>query len=112
MDAAGKSSPMSTFKSKKQLHSPAPSDQQLRKASDPEANPLSVKTPGKLADPPRRSGRRSAVMSIKDIRQAALKLRERGSDPPLRTDPLLGPDKELIAKPAKSLEAETMLPEK
>ncbi|KAL7134350.1 hypothetical protein ABFS83_11G021000 [Erythranthe nasuta] len=112
MDAAGKSSPLSSFKSKKQLHSPAPSDQKMRKFSDLESDPLSVKTPGKLVDPPRRSTRRTAVLSIKEIRQAAMKLRERGPDPPAREDPELGSEKEHIAKPKKSARAEITLPEK
>ncbi|KAL8037169.1 hypothetical protein ABFX02_11G022700 [Erythranthe guttata] len=112
MDAAGKSSPLSSFKSKKQLHSPAPSDQKMRKFSDLESDPLSVKTPGKLVDPPRRSHRRTAVLSIKEIRQAAMKLRERGPDPPAREDPELGSEKEHISKPKKSVRAEITLPEK
>ncbi|KAK6164496.1 hypothetical protein DH2020_001360 [Rehmannia glutinosa] len=111
---AAKSSPLSSFKSKKQLHSPAPSDQKTRKVPDPELdpNPWSVKTPGKPADPPRRSRHRGAALSIKEIREAALKLRERGSDPPARIDPVVESEIGHVAKPKKSASAEIKLPEK
>ncbi|KAK6164517.1 hypothetical protein DH2020_001381 [Rehmannia glutinosa] len=111
---AAKSSPLSSFKSKKQLHSPAPSDQKTRKVPDPELdpNPWSVKTPGKPADPPRRSRHRGAALSIKEIREAALKLRERGSDPPARIDPVVESEIGHVAKPRKSAGAEIKLPEK
>ncbi|KAK6164490.1 hypothetical protein DH2020_001354 [Rehmannia glutinosa] len=111
---AAKSSPLSSFKSKKQLHSPAPSDQKTRKVPDPELdpNPWSVKTPGKPADPPRRSRHRGAALSIKEIREAALKLRERGSDPPARIDPVVESEIGHVAKPKKTAGAEIKLPEK
>ncbi|KAL0435610.1 UNVERIFIED_CONTAM: CDT1-like protein a, chloroplastic [Sesamum radiatum] len=110
---AGKSSPLSMFKSKKQLHSPAPSDREPRKVAEPAQNPWSVKTPGKPVDAPRRLRHRGAAMSVKEVREAAMKLRERGSDTPARTDPLLGSEKEDIVKSKKkSVEAEIQLPEK
>ncbi|KAG8389223.1 hypothetical protein BUALT_Bualt02G0206500 [Buddleja alternifolia] len=113
MDSSKSSSPLSSFKSKKQLHSPAPSDQKTRKVSDPDPNPWSVKTPGKPVDPPRRSRHGGSELSIKEIRQAALKLREGGSDRPTRTDPLLEPEREPIAaSKKKSVNAEITLPEK
>ncbi|KAH6798568.1 hypothetical protein C2S51_035052 [Perilla frutescens var. frutescens] len=108
MDAT-KQSPLSSFRSKKLLRSPAPSD---RKVSDPNPDPLSVKTPGKPADPPRRLRNRGVALSIADIRNAALKLRERGSDPAPSTDPVSRPDEEEVAKPKKSAAAEIKLPEK
>ncbi|GFP96827.1 cdt1-like protein a chloroplastic [Phtheirospermum japonicum] len=110
MDAT-KSSPLSSFKSKKQLHSPARSDQKARKAPDPEPNPWGVKTPGKPADPPRRLRNRGAALSIKEIREASMKLRQRGSDPPAPIDPVVEPEVEHVAKPKKSA-AEIKLPEK
>ncbi|KAK4407216.1 CDT1-like protein a, chloroplastic [Sesamum angolense] len=110
---AGKSSPLSMFKSKKQLHSPASSDTEPRKVAEPAQNPWSVKTPGKPLDAPRRLRHRGAVMSIKEVREAAMKLRERGSDTPARTDPLLGSEKEdIVRSKKKSVEAEIQLPEK
>ncbi|KAL0419778.1 UNVERIFIED_CONTAM: CDT1-like protein a, chloroplastic [Sesamum radiatum] len=112
MDAS-KSSPLSMFKSKKQLHSPASSDPEPRKVAEPAQNPWSVKTPGKPLDAPRRLRHRGAVMSIKEVREAAMKLRERGSDTPARTDPLLGSEKEdIVRSKKKSVEAEIQLPEK
>ncbi|KAI3449756.1 hypothetical protein Pfo_006421 [Paulownia fortunei] len=111
MDAS-KQSPLSSFKSKKQLHSPAPSEQKTRKVSDPDPNPWSVKTPGKPADPPLRLRHRGAALSIKEVRQAALELRERGFDRPARTDPVIESEKGRIAKPKKSVDAEITLPEK
>ncbi|KAK4418381.1 CDT1-like protein a, chloroplastic [Sesamum alatum] len=110
---AGKSSPLSLFKSKKQLHSPAPSDREARKGSEPAPNPCTVKTPGKPVDAPRRLRHRGAVMSIKEVREAALKLRERRSGRPARTDQLLGSEKEDVVKSKKkSVDAEMQLPEK
>ncbi|XP_011080030.1 CDT1-like protein a, chloroplastic [Sesamum indicum] len=110
---AGKSSPLSMFKSKKQLHLPASSDQEPRKVAEPAQNPWSVKTPGKPVDAPRRLRHRGAVMSIKEVREAAMKLREGGSNTPARTDPLLGSEKEDIVKSKKkSVDAEIQLPEK
>ncbi|KAL0459417.1 UNVERIFIED_CONTAM: CDT1-like protein a, chloroplastic [Sesamum latifolium] len=110
---AGKSSPLSMFKSKKQLHSPASSDREPPKVAEPAQNPWSVKTPGKPVDAPRRLRHRGAAMSIKEVREAAMKLRERGSDTPVRADPLLGSEKEDIVKSKKkSVEAEIQLPEK
>ncbi|KAL0304832.1 UNVERIFIED_CONTAM: CDT1-like protein a, chloroplastic [Sesamum angustifolium] len=112
MDAS-KSSPLSMFKSKKQLHSPASSDPEPPKVAEPAQNPWSVKTPGKPLDAPRRLRHRGAVMSIKEVREAAMKLRERGSDTPARTDPLLGSEKEdIVRSKKKSVEAEIQLPEK
>ncbi|KAH6828627.1 hypothetical protein C2S53_006625 [Perilla frutescens var. hirtella] len=107
MDATKQSS-LSSFKSKKLLRSPAPSD---RKVSDPNPDPLSVKTPGKPVDPPRRLRNRGVALSIADIRKAALKLRERGSDPAPSTDPVSRPDEEEVAKPKKSAASEIKLPE-
>lgn len=111
---SGKQSPLSSFKSKKNLHSPAPSDQKTLKVSDPSPNPnpWSVKTPGKPADPPRRLRHSGAALSIKEVRQASLRLRERGSDPTARADPVLGSEKEDVAKPKKSVADQIKLPEK
>ncbi|PIN25566.1 hypothetical protein CDL12_01689 [Handroanthus impetiginosus] len=110
---AGKSSPLSSFKSKKTLHSPVPADHKTRKDSNPDPNPWSVKTPGKPADPPRRSRQTGAALSIKEIREAALRLRGRGSKPRDRTDPILGSGKEQTAKvEQKSVDSEIKLPEK
>ncbi|KAH6787053.1 hypothetical protein C2S52_006605 [Perilla frutescens var. hirtella] len=89
--------------------SPAPSD---RKVSDPNPDPLSVKTPGKPADSPRRLRNRGVALSIADIRKAALKLRERGSDPAPSTDPVSRPDEEEVAKLKNAAAAEIELPEK
>lgn len=72
---SAKSSLLNVCKSKKPLHSP--SGPRNRKISD--SNPWAVKTPGKTADPPRRMHHSSAAMSIKEIRVAALKLRQSGS---------------------------------
>lgn len=111
MDSS-KQSPLSAFKSKKLLRSPAPSGW---KASDPNPDPLGVKTPGKPVNPPRRLRSRAVAMSISEIRRAALKLRERESDPPPRTDPVLRPVEEEISKPKKpaaAAAAEIKLPEK
>ncbi|KAL3644952.1 hypothetical protein CASFOL_010132 [Castilleja foliolosa] len=95
--------------SKKQ--SPAPSDQKTRKVSDSDPNPLSVKTPGKAADPPRRLRNRGVALSIKEVREAAIKLRQRGSDAPAPIDPVIEPEVEPAAKLKKSA-GEINLPEK
>lgn len=109
MDSS-KQSPLSAFRSKKIVRSPAPSD---RKASDPNLDALGVKTPGKPVDPPRRLRNRAVAMSISEIRKAALKLRERESDPPPRPDPVLPPEEEELSKPKKpATSAEIKLPEK
>ncbi|KAL0383607.1 UNVERIFIED_CONTAM: CDT1-like protein a, chloroplastic [Sesamum calycinum] len=102
MDAS-KSSPLSMFKSKKQLHSPASSDPEPRKVAEPAQNPWSVKTPGKPLDAPRRLRHRGAVMSIKEVREAAMKLRERGSDTPARTDHCWDPRKRTLSDRRRSL---------
>ncbi|XP_022872977.1 CDT1-like protein a, chloroplastic [Olea europaea var. sylvestris] len=104
------------MKSKKAISSPAPSDEKVRMkapASDP--NPMCVKTPGKPADPPRRLRNRNAVLSIKEIRQAANKLREQVLDPPARPDPLMSSSKSTVgtkSKRKKSSDADITLPEK
>lgn len=108
MDASNQS-PMSSFKSNKLLRSPAPSD---RKVSDPSPDPLSVKTPGKPADKPRRLRNRGVALSISDVRKAAMKLRERGSDPPPRSEPVSIFEEEEIAEPKKPAAADIELPEK
>lgn len=98
-----KLSPFSTFKSKK----PLLSDQKTSKpsGSDP-------KTPGKPVNPPRRSQR---VMSINDIRQAAMKLREKRSDPTDGTEMTIGSTELPITpskKKKKKVDSEAKLPEK
>ncbi|KAL1553880.1 CDT1-like protein a, chloroplastic [Salvia divinorum] len=108
MDAS-KQSPLRSFKSKKLLSSPAPSD---RKVSDPSSDPLSVKTPGKPASQPRRLRNHSVALSISDVRKAAMKLRERGSDPPSRTDAISISEEMEIAKVKKPASAEIELPQK
>ncbi|KAL3849951.1 hypothetical protein ACJIZ3_011833 [Penstemon smallii] len=109
-----KSTLLSAFKSKKPINSPAPSDQKIGKVYVPDSNPLFVKTPGKQVDSPRRSQRRrTSVMSINEIRQAALKLREHGSDQPARPDPIIESDKEPVPRSKKSANKEIIkLPEK
>ncbi|XP_057767332.1 CDT1-like protein a, chloroplastic [Salvia miltiorrhiza] len=109
MDASKQSPLPSSFKSKKLLSSPAPSD---RKVSDPNPDPLSVKTPGKPADQPRRLRNRGVALSISDVRKAAMKLRERGSDPPARTDAVSISEEEEIAELKKPAAAEIELPAK
>ncbi|KAL8467750.1 hypothetical protein ACS0TY_031117 [Phlomoides rotata] len=111
---AGKKSPLSSFKSKKHLHSPAPLEQKTPKISvpNPDQSPWSVRTPGKKPDPPRRLRNRGTALSIKDIRQAASRLRERESALPERTDPELSSEVELTPKRNKSVAAEIELPEK
>ncbi|XP_047940279.1 CDT1-like protein a, chloroplastic [Salvia hispanica] len=104
MDAS-QQSPMRSFKSKKLLSSPAPSD---RKVSDP----LSVQTPGKPASQPRRQRNHTVALSISDIRKAAMKLRERRSDPPPRTDEISISEEMEIAKVKKPASAEIELPPK
>ncbi|KZV21479.1 hypothetical protein F511_08244 [Dorcoceras hygrometricum] len=74
---SGKSSLLNVCKSKKPFHSP--SRPRNRKDSGSDSNPWVVETPGKTVDPPRRMRHPSTVMSIKEIRVAALKLRESGS---------------------------------
>ncbi|KAL6505202.1 hypothetical protein OROGR_025019 [Orobanche gracilis] len=106
-----KSSPFSSFKSKNQLHSPEPSDQKTRKVPEPDQNPWSVKTPGKSVDPPRRLHNRGAAMSIKEIREAATRLRRRGSSPSARTDPGVD-DVEHVDKSKMSAGSKIKLPEK
>ncbi|KAG6410557.1 hypothetical protein SASPL_128618 [Salvia splendens] len=108
MDAS-KQSPMRSFKSKKLLSSPAPSD---RKVSDLSPDPLSVKTPGKPASQPRRQRNHTVAMSISDVRKAAMKLRERRSDPPPRTDDISISEEMEIAKVKKPASAEIELPPK
>ncbi|KAL3645926.1 hypothetical protein CASFOL_011106 [Castilleja foliolosa] len=71
---------------------------------------LSIKTPGKPADPPRRLRNHGAALSIKEVKEAAIKLRRRGSDPLALIDPVIEPEVEHAAKLKKSA-AEINLPE-
>ncbi|KAL2535775.1 CDT1-like protein a [Forsythia ovata] len=111
-----RSSDVDSLKSKKALSSPAPSDQKSRiKAPDADPNPFSVKTPGKPANQPRRLRNRNAVLSIKEIRQAANKLREQVPDPPARPDPLMSSTESPTntkSKRKKSSNPDIKLPEK
>ncbi|XP_047947516.1 CDT1-like protein a, chloroplastic isoform X2 [Salvia hispanica] len=100
---------VSTLKSKKLLSSPAPSD---REVSVPSLDPLSVKTPGKPVDQPRRLRNRGVAFSVEDVRKAAMKLRERVSDPPPSADALSISEEPEIAKLKKSAAAEVELPAK
>ncbi|CAA0823982.1 CDT1-like protein a- chloroplastic [Striga hermonthica] len=111
MDAA-KSPPSASPRSKKQSHSPAPSDNKARKVPESDPNPWGVKTPSKPADPPRRLCNRRAAMSIKEIREAAMKLRGRRSDPPEPIEPVVESKVESVAKPNKPSGSEIKLPEK
>ncbi|XP_073144445.1 CDT1-like protein a, chloroplastic [Henckelia pumila] len=117
---SAKSSLLNVCKSKKPLHSP--SGPRNRKISGSDSNPLTVKTPGKTADPPRRMRHRSAAMSIKEIREAALKLRESGSGQNSSHGPVVGSTDEhfgtlsesaaAVKKKKKSADGEIKLPEK
>ncbi|CAA0832169.1 CDT1-like protein a- chloroplastic [Striga hermonthica] len=100
MDAAN-SPPSYSLRSKKQPHSPAPSDPKARRAPEPDPNPWGVQTPGKPADPPRRLRNRGAAMSIKEIREAAMKLRGRRSDPSEEIVPVVESKVEPVAKSKK-----------
>ncbi|XP_042062740.1 CDT1-like protein a, chloroplastic [Salvia splendens] len=103
---AGKLSPL---KSKKLLSSPAPLD---RKVSAPSLDPLSVKTPGKPVDQPRRLHNHAVALSVSDVRKAAMKLCERVSDPPPRANAVSISEEPEIAKLKKPAAAEVELPEK
>ncbi|KAL6516163.1 hypothetical protein OROGR_019468 [Orobanche gracilis] len=107
-----KSSLFSSFKSNKQLHSPEQSDQKTRKGPQPDQNPWTVKTPGKSVDPPRRLRNRGAAMSIKEVREAAMRLRRCGSVPSARIDPVAESEVEHVAKSKMSAGSKIKLPEK
>ncbi|KAL2510803.1 CDT1-like protein a [Abeliophyllum distichum] len=113
---SNRSSDVESLKSRKALSSPAPSDQKARiKAPDADPSPFSVKTPGKPANQPRRLRNRNAVLSIKEIRQAANKLRDHVPDPPARPDPLMSSTESPTntkSKRKKSSNPDIKLPEK
>ncbi|KAL2528847.1 hypothetical protein Fot_21448 [Forsythia ovata] len=67
-----RSSYVDSSKSKRALSSLTPSNQKAKiKAPDADPNPFIVKTYGKPANQPRRLHNRNAMLSIKEIRQAA-----------------------------------------
>ncbi|XP_073317995.1 CDT1-like protein a, chloroplastic [Primulina huaijiensis] len=117
---SAKSSLLNVCKSKKPLHSS--SGPRNRKISGSDSNPWTVKTPGKTADPPRRMRHPSAAMSIKEIREAALKLRESGSGQSTNPGPVVGSTNEhfdtwsesaaTVKQKKKPADGEIKLPEK
>ncbi|XP_051142030.1 CDT1-like protein a, chloroplastic [Andrographis paniculata] len=119
MDAK-KLSLLPSFKSKKPLHSnvgkeddraPSP-DEEARKVSTPSASACGVTTPAKASDRPRRMRHRSAAMSIKEVREAAMMLRESRSARPSISDLEIVSEKGNVPKPKKkSADSETALPE-
>ncbi|GER29701.1 homolog of yeast CDT1 A [Striga asiatica] len=111
MDAA-KPPPSYSLRSKKQSQSPAKSDLKERRAPEPDPSPWAVKTPGKPANPPRRTRNRGAAMSIKEIREAAMKLRGRRSDPSEEIGHVVESKVEPVAKSKKPSVSEIKLPEK
>lgn len=69
---AASSTLLNTFKSKKKLQIGSDPDA----SGAPSLDPWSSKTPEKTIVPPRRTRNRNAAFSLKDIRQAAQKLRK------------------------------------
>lgn len=122
METSKSSTLSSSFKSKKPLHNATEEksknsmispDKDAEMVSAPSSTPWGVQTPGKAANPPRRLRHRSAAMSIKEVRQAALMLGERRSAQASGNDPELETVKERVARPKKkSSDSETTLPEK
>ncbi|KAL3531243.1 hypothetical protein ACH5RR_010565 [Cinchona calisaya] len=117
MDDSTESSRLDSFKSKKILHSTSiPQNPH----PDPDPNPWSSKTPEKPIIPPRRTRNRGAVLSLKEVRQAAQNLRKSDPQPKSRPDPLMTSAKEQIplwpesSSPAKLKKPDTSikLPEK
>nr|GMD73055.1 CDT1-like protein A, chloroplastic [Ipomoea batatas] len=117
MDSA-ESSLLESFKTKKVLNSsskPNPSPE----IKSPDRDPWSSKTPEKPVNAPRRSQNRSSALSLKQVRQAALKLRKSDPERSAQADPLLSSAAGQIgsqsesppAKPKKS-EGPAKLPEK
>nr|GMC53577.1 CDT1-like protein A, chloroplastic [Ipomoea batatas] len=103
---------LESFKTKKVLHSsskPNPSPE----IKSPDQDPWSSKTPEKPVNAPRRSRNRSSALSLKEVRQAALKLRK--SDPESLLSSAAGQigsqPESPPAKPNKS-EGSAKLPEK
>lgn len=111
-----------SFKSKKILKSSAkPSISPSKPPTLPhlDMNPWDSKTPEKPINPPRRTRNRGAAMSLKEVREAAQKLRKSDLVPPTQTDPLLMSAKERItsrseSSPSKSKKSDSSskLPEK
>lgn len=107
------SSLLDSFKTKKVLQSsskPNPSPE----VKVPDRDPWSSKTPEKPVNAPRRSRNRSSALSLKEVRQAALKLRKSDPAQPAQADPLLSSAGEPESLPAKSKKPEgpAKLPEK
>lgn len=99
MESTEASSLLSTFKSKKKLQ--IGSDPNASGA--PSMDPWSSKTPEKPIVAPRRTRSRSTVFSVKDIRQAAQKLRKPDpTHPPTQTDTSLSSVKPQMASPSKT----------
>uniref|UniRef100_A0A5B6YPF4 CDT1 Geminin-binding domain-containing protein n=1 Tax=Davidia involucrata TaxID=16924 RepID=A0A5B6YPF4_DAVIN len=114
---SSESSPFDSLKSKKILNSASkssPSDQ-TTKASD--QSPWSTKTPEKPTNLPRRVRNRRTVMSVKEVRQIAEKIRKSDQERPRRLDPISSARQQIascetpVAK-SKKLNSSMMLPEK
>lgn len=104
------SSLLNTFKSKKK---------KLQTGSDPDASgapsldPWSSKTPEKTVVPPRRTRNRNAAFSLKEIREAAQKLRKPDpAHPNSRTDTSLSSLKPQMPSASSSSECSAAKPKK
>ncbi|PSS09437.1 CDT1-like protein [Actinidia chinensis var. chinensis] len=119
---SSRSLPFDSFKSKKILHSSS------TKSSKPdettEVNPCrslwSSKTPEKPANPPRRARNCQAALSVKEVREAAAKLRVLGQGPRTKPNPVGSAGEQIgsgsgdapIGKPKKKVDGSIKLPEK